>query len=189
MSSGGAQGYMLQFLTTTDMYTACATVKPIIRPVKLAGGHKDLFRAALNLTMAAPNGEVITNVIVIKSLESTNYVNCQGIALVKFCQGKGAVKAGVVRCSKALFGKITASACWKGQQVPQRMRGYVFPTPGNEDGIRRRAEGVLPENGNPQCKRKTVRDDLLLSIPVPVRVLKGGMGHLERTSSSVSKML
>ena len=181
MSSGGAQGYMLQFLTTTDMYTACATVKPIIRPVKLAGGHKDLFRAALNLTMAAPNGEVITNVIVIKSLESTNYVNCQGIALVKFCQGKGAVKAGVVRCSKSLFEKITASAYWKGQTVPQRISGYEFPTPDSEDGIRHRAEGILPEKVHPQRKRRKVRDDLLLNIPVPVRVLRENMQHLEST--------
>ena len=68
---GGTVGHQLQFSTVMDLWHGNITIIPQLRPGMLIGPHKGFLRASLNVTMAAPSGEVITNVINIKEIGTT----------------------------------------------------------------------------------------------------------------------
>ena len=187
MNMGGTKGHMLQFPTIVDTWMGNVTVTPVLRPVGLHPGHKDLLRVSVNITMAAPDDEVRTNVIDIKAVGSTIYINCHEIAVVKFGKGVDEVKAEVIRCSTALFDKKATAAQWKGLKIPRRLPGCEFPAPHSEDGLRLKAEGAFPSSGIPQSKRRKVRNDLDLRCPVKARLLQKDMMILDGTAGQMIK--
>ena len=60
------------------------TITPVLGPLGLDQGRKDIIKVWVNITIGVPDGEVLTIVIDIKAVEPTYFINCLGTTVVKF---------------------------------------------------------------------------------------------------------
>ena len=115
---------------------------------------RTFFRCLLNVTMASPGGELITNAIDIKTIESTQYINLEHTSLVQVVRGPSTVKAEVTMCCQKLFARLQKLYSLGGHKVPTMISGLLFPSPHSEEGERLKAEGALAcKEGNMRKKR------------------------------------
>ena len=186
MDVGGTIGHQFEYKIKVNTWEGTICVIPEIRPTKMAQKFKNRLRANLDISMAAPNGEVITNVIDLKSLDRVTYFNYDKTQKVKFGKGENEVQVMVTRCNNAMFERVQQRCVADRMKVPRKVNNYDFPGPHTEDGIRMVEEGPLPPEEGHEKKKRKLRDDANLCKPEILRMLSS---DLEMLNGAISKVL
>ena len=159
MDIGGTIGHQFEFEVKINTWDCTIVILPRLRPTKIDRKMKNRLRANFDISMATPDGGVITNNIDLKNVDKVTYLNFDKVQRVKIGKGPDEMIVPVTRCGAPLFQRVQCRARADGVRVPQKVTHHEFPTPHSEEGRRMIEEGPLAPDLGQDKKKRRVEDE------------------------------